>query len=358
MRKFITFLMAFVLMITFANAQTVESSRLFENFSVNVNGGITKSLNNVEDSTFFSNIKPSFGIEIDKYFTPVVGIGVQGIANFDEFNINTLNRAFGLINGKINFSNWFGGYKGYPRRVEVVGVAGMGYGHNFADDAKTRHFSAYDAGAELNINLGEKRAWQINVRPTVIWSNENSVYPKLSIRDADVRLTAGVTYKFGSSSKKSHNFVICPFEVTQADYDALQAKYDDLANREPVVKEVVKTVTETKEVVKTETRVLVGSTVITFPIGSCVLSNVERQKVEMFANSLDENSLVQIVGSADSKTGTETRNFALAQNRANVVKNVLTELGITNDRINIDTKLDATNNVETSRSAILTLSVE
>ena len=58
--------MAFVLMITFANAQTVESSRLFENFSVNVNGGITKSLNNVEDSTFFSNIKPSFGIEIDE----------------------------------------------------------------------------------------------------------------------------------------------------------------------------------------------------------------------------------------------------------------------------------------------------
>ena len=82
-------------------------------------------------------------------------------------------------------------------------------------------------------------------------------------------------------------------------------------------------------------------------------------KVEMFAKSLDSDTLVQVVGSADTKTGTETRNFALAQNRANVVKNVLVnEYGVAADRITVNTKIDATDNVETSRSAILTLSVE
>ena len=121
----------------------------------------------------------------------------------------------------------------------------------------------------------------------------------------------------------------------------------------------MKTVTETKEVVKTETRVLVGSTVITFDIGSAALSTVERQKVGLFAESRDDDTLVQIVGSADSGTGSETRNFALAQNRANVVKNVLVnDYGVNPERISVDSRLDATANTETSRSAILTLSVE
>ena len=213
------------------------------------------------------------------------------------------------------------------------------------------------------MNLGKARAWQINVRPGVMWFNKytKTNYQSLPrfMSDARANVQVGVTYKFGSKRKGgSHNFVLCPYSVTKADYDALKAQYDALAAREPEVKEVVKTVTETKEVVKTDTKVLVGSTVITFPIGSCKLSDVERQKVELFVKSLDKDSLVQIVGSADSKTGTEHRNFTLAQNRADVVKNVLKELGVAEDRITVNTKMDATDNAETSRSAILTLSVE
>ena len=88
------------------------------------------------------------------------------------------------------------------------------------------------------------------------------------------------------------------------------------------------------------------------------MSATEAAKVDAFAKSLDGDTLIQIVGSADSKTGTETRNFALAKNRANVVKNALVKAGVAEDRIAVDSKLDATDNVRTSRSAILTLSVE
>ena len=98
---------------------------------------------------------------------------------------------------------------------------------------------------------------------------------------------------------------------------------------------------------------------IPFPIGSSTLSTVEREKVEMFAKAFDgQDVVVKVVGSADSKTGTETRNFALAKNRANVVKNELVKNGVSEDRIAVDSKIDATDNVRTSRSAILTLSVE
>ena len=336
-------------------------------------------------------VRPMVGLELGKYVTPVVGFSVQGLGFIGTTNSKTFfDESVVLANGKLNFSNWFGGYKGQPRRIEVVGVLGMGWGHDYIGEgqayysmpsadlepvvlnnpygtetqiATDRDYVAYKAGAEFNINLGKARAWQINVMPGVMWFNKatKTNYQSLPrfMNDARANVQVGVTYKFGSKSKKSHNFVLCPYSVTQADYDALKAERDALAAREPEVKEVVKTVTETKEVVVEKTRVLVGSNIITFEIGSCELTPTEKAKVEAFAKSLDNDTLVQIVGSADSKTGTETRNFALAHNRANIVKNVLVnEYGIDADRISVDSKIDATDNVLTSRSAILTLSVE
>lgn len=376
MKKIFSFIVAFVMMITLANAQTVESSRLFENTYVTVFGGATTTGQPALSPFFWDGVKnvgnslrPLAGVEFGKYFTPVVGVSVEGqglfsmhdkvVAEGEEAAKQLgLDQTAVFANGKINFSNWFGGYKGQPRRVEVVGVAGAGWGYNFDEAADVRHSTVYKAGAELNVNMGQARAWQFTVRPAVVWNNTSAAYPKLSVNDMNVQVTAGFVYKFGSK-KRGHNFRLCPYSVTQADYDAVVAERDALRNRPAEVKEVVKTVTETKEVmIKGDTRVLVGSTIITFPIGSVELSTVERQKVEMFAKSLDSDTLVQVVGSADTKTGTETRNFALAQNRANIVKTVLMQNGVSEDRITVNTKMDATDNVETSRSAILTLSVE
>lgn len=375
MKKFYCFMIALVMTAVMASAQTVESSRLFENTYVTVFGGATTT-GQPELTPFFwdgvknvgNSVRPLVGVEFGKYFTPVVGASIEGQGSFSRHDIVTpegeaatklgFDNTAVFANGKVNFSNWFGGYKGQPRRVEVVGLAGAGWGYNFAEDAAVRHSTVYHAGGELNFNLGKERAVQINIRPVAQWNNTSAVYPKLSVNDLDVQLTAGLTYKFGSK-KRGHNFRLCPYSVTQADFDALQAKYDELANRPPVVKEVVKEVVRTEKVVEKETKVLVGSTVITFPIGSSVLSEVERQKVAMFAKSLDGETLVQIVGSADSKTGSEARNLVLAQNRANVVKNMLIDVyGIAPSRISTDVKIDATEGVETSRSAIITLSVE
>lgn len=402
MKKIFSFIIAFVMMITLANAQTVEHSRLFENTYVTlVGGGVTTGQFNQVPTPFFwdgakgvaNGVRPFAGLEFGKYVTPVVGFSVEGLAFYNTTTSQTfIDESAVLANGKLNFSNWFGGYKGQPRRVEVVGVLGMGWGHDYVNGAAQtwtsrpveglepvvgtnvytedviptdRDYVVYNAGAELNVNLGKARAWQINVRPGVMWFNKHTKTQYQSLprfmSDARANVQVGVTYKFGSKRKGgAHNFVLCPYEVTRADYDAVVAERDALKNRPAEVKEVVKEVPVTKEVmIKGDTRVLVGSTIITFPIGSAALSNVERAKVAAFAKSLDNDTLIQIVGSADTKTGTETRNFALAQNRANVVKNVLVnDYGISADRITVNTKMDATGTVETDRSAILTLSVE
>lgn len=398
MKKIFSFIIALVMMVTLANAQTktVEYSKWYENTSVTLlGGGVTTGQMTDVPTPFFwdgtkavlNGVRPLAGIEITKYFTPVVGASIEGLGFIGTTNSYTFfDESAVLANGKLNLSNLFG-YKGQPRRVEVVAVAGLGWGHDYVNsEVQTwasypaeekelvvnnnpyesnavlftdKNYVVYNAAAELNVNLGKERAWQVSVRPGVLWFNKYTAGNFQSLptwkHDARANVQLGLTYKFGKAGR--HNFRLCPYSVTKADYDALKNKYNDLANREPEVKEVVKTVTETKEVVKTETKVLVGTTVITFPIGSCALSNVERQKVALFAETFkDDDTLINLVGSADSKTGSETRNFALAQNRANVVKNVLVnDYGISADRITVETKLDVLEDAEATRCTLATV---
>lgn len=394
MKKFYCLMVAlFVAMFTM-NAQTVEHSKLFDNVSVTVLGGgvTTGQFMDVPTPFFwdgtkavFHGVRPFMGLEFTKYVTPVVGFSVEGLGFVNTTTSDTFfDESAVLANGKLNLSNWFGGYKGQPRRVEVVAVAGLGWGHDYVNgSAQTwasipaedkalvvgnnpynsnavlftdKDYVVYNAGAELNFNLGEERAWQISVRPGVMWFNKYTAGNFQSLptwkHDARANVQLGVTYKFGKAGR--HNFVLCPYSVTKADYDALNAKYNELLNCEPevlaVVKEIVKTETVTKEVVSYKG----VKTYITFAIGSAALTEVEKEKVGLFAESLDNDTLIQIVGSADSGTGSETRNFALANNRANVVKNVLVnDYGIAANRITVSTKLDVTNNPKTSRCAVI-----
>lgn len=395
MKKFFSIIIAFVMMITLANAQTVEKSRLFENTYVTLVGGATTTGQFADVPTPFfwdgakgvvNGVRPFAGLEFGKYITPVVGVSLEGLGFYNTTTSTTFIDGVAVLgNGKLNISNWFGGYKGYPRRVEVVLVGGLGWGRDFIGEGQTwtsepaeglepvyglnytevgtptnKNYVLYNTGAELNFNMGKARAWQINVRPGVLWSNKgnvaNQTIPTWK-NDARVNVQAGLTYKFGKSGRK--NFRLCPYSVTKADYDAVVAELNDLKNKKADTVKVVKTVTETKEVVVRETYFVPRNTVITFPIGSATLSKVEKEKVGLFASNLDKDSKVHIVGSADTQTGSEKRNNTLADLRANAVKDILVnEYGISADKITIDTKLDATKNVETSRSSILNLVAE
>lgn len=356
------------------NAQTVESSRLFENIYVTAMGGAITTTQYNGDNGFWNgaldvakNVKPAASLEFGKYVTPVVGFGIEGVALFNTIGTNTfVNQSNVIANAKFNISNLLGGYKGEPRRVEFVLVPGLGWGHDygyFTNEAGEKirpsdpDYATYNAALEMNINLGKQKAWQVNIKPVYTINHRGT--QDVFVRDnMNGRLMVGLTYKFGSRSKNSHNFVYCPYSVTQSDYDALKAQYDALAAREPEVKEVVKTVTEEKEVIVKEVKNLTGKTFITFTIGSAVLSNVEKAKVAEFANALEDSTKVFIIGSADSKTGSEARNLSLAEKRADVVKDALISNGISADRISTTTQLDAANTPEVSRAAVLTLIAE
>lgn len=357
MKKIFSIIAAMAIAIM-ASAQNYEYVGAFGMPYVNVNGGAVSALNAESFSDFVHDARPTAALEVGTYVTPVWGFSVEGTALFGTPGAHTfVDQHSVLANGKLNLSNLFGGYKGYPRRVEVVAVPGIGWGHDYGDldEIKDRNYFNYRAAAEVNVNLGKARAWQINVRPAVLWinrgeavSDHNVINPKFE--NAFANLTVGVTYKFGNRRVNSHNFVTNNYAYSKADYDAAMARIAELEGRKPVVKEVVVEKEVVKEVVKEVPVVEGGSTVVSFPIGSATLSALEKAKLDNFAKSFDKNSPIQVIGSADTKTGSKSRNNYLASERAKVVKEYLVKtFGVTN--VKTSTELDINALPEASRAA-------
>ena len=372
MKKIFSFIIAFVMVFTMANAQTVESSRLFENTFVTVYGGAITTAHTGGQPFFWDGagnivrgVRPLAGLEVGKFVTPVVGFSVEGLAMFNTTGSNTFVDQSNVVgNLKLNLSNWFGGYKGEPRRVEVVFTPGLGWGHDYGDvyQAPHRNYITYNVGAELDVNLGRARALQIVVKPVVMWNNHyNNGVTESAFRpivaNMQGRLQVGLSYKFGSRRKGgAHNFVLCPYGVTRADYDAVVAERDALKNRPAEVREVVKEVVKEVVVEKQVPVTTGGTTTVSFKMGSSKLTDLEKAKVNNFAEGLDRNMRIHVLGSADTSTGSLNRNNTLAQERADVVADYLKSLGFKD--VLVSTRLDVNQLVEASRVAIVNVVVD
>lgn len=387
MKKVITLIAAlFMTVMTFA--QNYEYTGPFGMPYVNLNAGAVAPLTTLTD---FNQFKPAAGIELGTYVTPIWGASAEGVAvfNLPPYDEKTILDGFYVLgNGKMNLSNFLAGYKGYPRRVEFVLVAGAGWNRNYwkvpanelpgeaqgmiftkAEDGETpaepvapaadyrlAHADGmvYNTGAEINFNLGQARAWQISVRPSVLWGHDAENQFGFNPANARARLNVGLTYKFGNRRVKSHNFVTNNYAVTQYDYDILAARYDECSKRPAEVKEVPveveKVVTE-----KIGVPVYFGENLILFPINSAVLSENNKEILKHFVEDAQDDVIVYVVGSADSSTGTETYNYDLAAKRAKAVKDELVKLGLDEKDIAIDVTLDGASTVKASRSALVTI---
>lgn len=310
---------------------------------------------------------------VGKWFTPAIGarVGYKGVMtnvgyDTDLYTANFANGEqlrFGYAHADVmwNISNTLGGYK-ETRFWDIIPYVGAGYLgiNNGSTDNKLgvsagiynelRLSNVVNLFIDLSVIGTENPAGLRGENGPVVTDETFVLARPLYMPSA----TIGITFNLG---KKKNFDRFSSVGVYKADYDALKAQYDALVALGPQVKEVVREVPVTKEVqVEKEVQVLVGSTVITFPMGKSTLSTVEREKVEMFAKAFDgQDVVIKVVGSADSKTGTAKRNNQLAKERADAVKAVLVKNGISEDKISVETTLDATENVETSRSAIITL---
>lgn len=231
-------LLAVCATVSFASAQTtVRGSKLTDNWSVGIQaGGVTPAAHH----KVIGDLRPIVGVTIAKEITPIFGLAVEGNALINGGH-NTRFHSANAIDGhnisglmSFNLTNLFLGYKGEPRLVDVKAVYGFGWGHEYyPGDNNDVNLLTSKAGLNIGFNIGAAKAWQINVKPAIVWALGDGGYTQATqnynINLARLELAAGVTYKF-KNSNGTHNFALVK-EYDQAEVDGLNAKINDLRNQ-------------------------------------------------------------------------------------------------------------------------------
>ena len=331
MRKFI-FMIALMLTFAFgATAQTAtQNSKLFDNVYVGVTGGVTTPL----DFNSVFPVNPAAGLKIGKEVTPVLGFEVEGLAilNDNHFSdIKTTVKATNVgLNGIINLSNLFAGYRGTPRTVEFKTNTGLGWLHtwNTSENALTAK-----TGVDVQFNLGKTKAHSITISPAVYWNLNKYGEIRFDKRGAQLGVFATYAYHFKTSNGTRH--------FKTYDVGALIAENERLASdlaKKPteVVREVVKTVEVPTTNAVAESVTVLNQYVVSFAQNSYVLTDAAKTILD----AVPQTSVV-IVEATASPEGTEKYNLNLSQNRANAVAEYLkghgvnvesaTGLGVTGD---------------------------
>ncbi len=323
-----------------ANAQKAyEGTRFLDNWYVGVKGGVTTP---TAHSAFWRNMRAETGIELGKQITPVLGVSFEGLTGintsmsktaFDDLNLGLL--------GKINLNNLFCGYNGQPRLFEVEGIAGFGWGHDFMNSGYGSDLSYMVSrfGASFNFNLGEEKAWAVNIRPAIVYRMDGDRAQVLNVNKSKIEILAGVTYRFASSNGKHYMTIQKPYNQAEVNslnesINALRAenarKEEALSAKEAENARLAKELTDLKNAPK-EVQTIVQNThskslesVVTFRQGKTAISADQVPNVERIATYMKNNpkSTVSIKGYA-SPEGSAEVNARVAQQRADAVKNML-----------------------------------
>lgn len=344
------FLLAAAMAVTSVSAQTVTESKTLDNWYVGINGGFSALTTH---TSIFKNLNPAAGVRVGRYFTPVFGLAADGVAYFDNApfeNTGTTIRNFNVnLLGTINFSNWFGGYKGTPRFFEIVGIAGVGDFHLCGKtfDAKRNYLSS-KVGFDFNFNLGKAKAWQINVEPSLTYllnADGGSNPIKYNINNSALGLSAGVTYKFGNSNG-THNFTIATLR-DQSEIDGLNSKINELRgsvnSKDQQIASDKQTISNLQNELNAAKKVKPATIInkqtlqptVIFKQGKSNIDAAQYASVAMIAKYMKnhKDAKILIKGYA-SPEGSAELNQKLSNARANAVKTALVKrYGIDADRL-------------------------
>ena len=349
MKKIISFLFALVMMMSVANAQTVENKGVFSQMYIGLSGGANYTDLSGLDNFDKANLHYNGALEIGKNITPITGVSLEGIYNPNAITAtgDALNRMDVFANAKFNLMNLFGKYQGKPRVFEIQTLTGLGWNHYFGQYTNPNDI-ALQAGLEFDFNLGKNRNWYITLTPAVQFNELNDGYTGIApaFKHGDLKANLGIVYRLGQG--KSHNFAVCDKEYTKEQYDNLYTEYENAKNKAAEVDTVV-----VEKVVEVEKTVELGyvTECITFPKNSAEISVTEMQRLDLYMHTMNKDITYVVCGSADTGTGKYDYNNELAQKRANAVVKVLKANGFNAETV---VKLDALDVTELSRCAIIT----
>jgi outer membrane protein OmpA-like peptidoglycan-associated protein len=355
------------------------------NWFISIEGGVAYlGSENFQDINLKDAFKPTVGLAVGKWFSPVWGLrlstigaklqgysidggtwyigdgytGLDGNKSLGEFIIGDTpeKRAFiqdrfyntdkpykngyrydftyvgASIDFLLNLKNVFRAYnpKGF---FNPVVYAGLGYAHTLKDKERSAINSIYTkAGLQLNFRLCDR--WDFYL------AGEGLLLPEIFDRqlggdmtqDAVLNAKVGLTYRFNF-----RHFTKSPL-IDQNQLDALNKEINDLRNRPQVVcppavicpePEVQQKPVETRQVELTPVFFKINS----YAVRDNQLVSVARAAQYLLDNA---NAQLEVVAYADKKTGTSSLNLKLSEKRANAVVNVLVQkFGIEKSRLKV-----------------------
>ena len=334
------------------NAQNtaITANKAGDNWYMGINAGLATPQQKFGDYGFFKGFAPKVGVRVGKNLTTVFGLAADADLYFlSKTDSKSMMGSKTFINnmnvdllGTFNLSNLFAGYKGEPRTVEVIGLAGLGWTHAFGY-SKSNAVNA-KAAIDLAFNLGEAKAWQIYIEPALIYGLEHYGHSnvltagndfKFDSRAALFQLSAGFNYKFGNSNG-THNFAVAQLR-DQAEIDGLNAKINELradnnakdgkiaadaATIADLQKKLADCENRPVQVVEKKEEFLQPHVI--FRQGKATIDPAQYASIEMVAKYMKnhKDAKVKVLGYA-SPEGKVELNQKLSEQRAEVVKNAL-----------------------------------
>ena len=335
MKKILLMLALFSAVVT-ANAQTAtENSNAFDNVGVGVTAGVSTPLD-------FNSVFPlntNVGLKIIKDITPVIGFQIEGLAGLNDNHFSDLKTAVKAtnvgLNGALNLSNFFWGYKGTPRVFEVSAVAGLGWLHtwNTSENSLTAK-----TGLDLAFNLGKKKVHSLVLTPAVYWNLHKIDAIQFNKKGAQLALNLSYIYHF-KTSNGTHHFKTYDVGAMNNEINYLHGKLDECEKREP---KLVERIVEKKVAVPTNTKWFVQ-----FAQKSAELTAEAKATLD----KIGENLVVDVIGTS-SPEGDAEFNQRLSEKRAAVVADYLTKRGV---KVNSWAGKGVYNGRATNRLAIVTV---
>ena len=324
MKKFLFMFALLFCAIVGVNAQKAyEVSKVFDNVSIGVTGGISSPLN-------FNSVTPfntNFGLKLQKDFTPVVGVQVEGLAFVNDNNFSDLKtwvKATNVgVNHVVNMTNLFCGYNGSPRTFEVSTVAGLGWLHSWSNHCN--NLSA-KSGVDLAFNLGNDKQHSIVVTPAIYWNLTRDNKVQFNKNNAQLALNVSYVYHF-KTSNGTHHFKVHDVGLKN---DLINKLKEENIGYENIVKSLNNEKSDlNKEIKKLNERceTLVDNVLwaVQFKQGSSELSSDAKKVLDKV---IKLNKPVDVVATA-SPEGSKSVNDALSEKRATAVANYLINNGVT-----------------------------
>lgn len=343
------------------SAQTVVESGNQDNWYLGVNAGV---LAKTVGTPVFENLNPQAGIRVGRWFTPAVGLALDGqfsARNRPERSLGTLVRGTDVsLLGTLNLNNWLGGYPGTPRMFEVIAVAGLGWHHLYATPSNEWRVKGHNnaitskLAVDFAFNLGEAKAWQLYLEPTIDYQlagGGRSI--RYDINRSVFGLNVGVNYKFGNSNG-THNFKIAQL-YDQTEVDALNKRINelrqDVSDKDAEIQHDAQVISDLRAqleqekqkqptVVRNVTTVVKNNVLqptIIFGQGKSTVDAAQMASVAMVAKYMKNHPECHIlIKGYASPEGNPELNQRLSEARANAVKSALvSRYGISASRLSV-----------------------